>query len=62
LSGSFDQTLKFWSYKSGELLNSVNTGLSIRSLAVINATNLTTSKFKLTPQTLKLDSLEENYF
>ena len=46
VSGSWDQTIKLWNWSTGQLLNTFNTGLLIRSLAVVNPTIITsTSKY-----------------
>ena len=37
VSASGDKTIKFWNWTSGQVLNTINTNLQIRSLAVINA-------------------------
>ena len=36
VSGSLDQTIKIWNWKTGHCLNTIATGLAIRSLAVFN--------------------------
>ena len=38
VSGGYnDQTIKLWNWKTGECLNTINTGLGIRSLATIKS-------------------------
>ena len=38
LSGSYDQSIKKWDINTGVCLNTINVGLSIKSLAVLNIT------------------------
>ena len=44
VTGSLDLTLKLWNLNTGVCLNSVNTGLAIRSMTVLNDATSTTSK------------------
>jgi WD40 repeat protein len=36
VSGSADKTIKMWNIKSGQLLNTISTGLTITHLSVLN--------------------------
>jgi WD40 repeat protein len=40
VSGSCDQTIKFWDYTTGECLNTIQTGSTIYSLAVLDISKL----------------------
>ncbi len=44
VTGSVDHTLKFWNIDTGDCSHTVNTGMSIRSMAVLNETISASSK------------------
>jgi len=43
-SGSWDRKIKLWNWQTGECLNTSNTGIEIRTLAVLDTTTQTSSK------------------
>ena len=47
VSGSLDQTIKVWNINTGLLLNSINTGMSIKSLAIVNSSKAKSKIFKM---------------
>jgi len=58
LSGSRDQTIKLWNYATGELYDSFNANLQIRTLTVLSNTSF--EKTTSTTTTTTRESKEKN--